>query len=168
MICKKNLFIGFIGIALILISTMFIYIVCQVSNRLHGFIKLPDVQLFELDGGAPHSTPKERDKILVFFKSECPFCEQTVNEIINPGNKLENVEVLLISSGHPDSIQLFSLNHHSEKVTYLCDETALFGKGLKVKNYPTIFIYSGSKEKLTRRFIGSVPLTLIIKALKRE
>ncbi|MDY0196418.1 MAG: thioredoxin family protein [Tenuifilaceae bacterium] len=152
--------ISLIGVALCMIVTIFYRI-----NFLAQ--KLPNTQLCKLNGD-PYNLIIKKNKILVFFKPDCYSCEQTVNEIINSGNELENVEVLFISSEHPDSVLLFSLNFSSEKITYLCDETALFSKELKVNKYPTIFIYSGKNQKLTKRFVGAVPLEQILQALSNE
>lgn len=152
--------ISLIGVALCMIVAIFYWINFSAQE-------LPNTQLCKLNGD-PYTLTIKKNKILVFFKSDCYSCEQTANEIINSGNELENIEVLFISPEHPDNLLLFSLNFSSEKITYLCDETTLFSKELKVDKYPTIFIYSGNNQKLTKRFVGAVPLEQIIQALRDE
>ena len=165
---NKRITIAVLLLSLLLASWMVLMIYQRTHDAKFSPKELPSVQLFELVGGAPYFISKNNEKILVFFKSDCPFCEQTANEIINSEYRLENVEVIFISSELPDRILDFSLNHHSDVITYLCDETTLFSKALKVNKYPAIFIYSGQNQKLTKRFVGAVPLEQILQALSNE
>lgn len=107
-------------------------------------------------------------KLIILFKTDCSFSIQLVDELIQKEDMLDGVEFLLISSEPSDSIKDFSLNHYSEKTTYLCDETTLFSKELNVKRSPTIFIYSGKSQKITKRFVGAVSLEQILREFNHD
>ena len=150
---KKHAIIAII-IATIIALFMVIYSTYQNKSKQFVALDIPSVQLNYLDG-VPYSFIDKTDKLLIFIKSDCPFCAKKADDIINSINNLNSVEIVFISSEHPDSILQFSLNHYSDKLTYLCDESNLFSKELKVKKYPTIFIYSGKSQKIMQaRFNG--------------
>lgn len=160
---KKIIFLG-IGVSIIFVT---LGMIASIFHRINFSRQTwPNVQLY-IHNGEPYNLTKKRNKVLVFFKSDCFFCEQMANTIINSENIIDS-EVLFISSEHPDSILLFSLNHYSDKLTYLCDETTLFSKELKVKKYPTIFVYNGKSQKLVNRFVGAVPMEQILEVLRNE
>ncbi len=163
---KKHAIIAII-IATIIALFMVIYSTYQNKSKQFVALDIPSVQLNYLDG-VPYSFIDKTDKLLIFIKSDCPFCAKKADDIINSINNLNSVEIVFISSEHPDSILQFSLNHYSDKLTYLCDESNLFSKELKVKKYPTIFIYSGKSQKIIKQFIGAVPLEQILQELSNE
>lgn len=160
---KKHAIIAIIVTAAVVLF-MTVYTAYQNKSKQFAVQDIPSVQLSYLDG-SPYSFTDEADKLLVFISSGCPFCAQKAEDIINSISKLQGTEIIFISAEHPDSILHFSLNHYSGSITYLCDETALFSKELKVKKYPTTFIYSGTSQRLTRRFVGAVPLEQILREL---
>lgn len=130
--------------------------------------ELPRTQLFEPDSGAPYSMSMRKDKLLIFFSPFCSFCEQYAHDIVNTQNKLEGIQILFISTELPEYIQEFSFSHPSDKIVYLCDETSLFSKELKVKRYPTTFLYNGKSQKLTMQFAGAVPIGQILQEFNDE
>lgn len=165
---KSKLFYKKLLIAVLLISLGMIYFIIHFSKDSLFFAKvLPNKQLY-LSTGQIFKLSEEKDKIVVFFRTDCSFCEQLINEIIHSDNITDNIEVLFISSEPPNSIYQYSLNNPSEKITFLYDRNDLLSSNLKVKNYPTVFIFKGEKKKLTRRFIGAAPLKVIINTLNRE
>lgn len=152
----------------ILFTSMLVHILHINMQKQNDSIEYDNLQLYDLKTDNPFSFQKELDKIMVLIKPDCPYCGEFAESIIKSEYGLETFEILFISSEHPDSILHFSLNHYSEKITYLCDETNLFSKELRVKKYPTIFIYSGKSQKITKRFVGAVPFVQIRQEFSNE
>lgn len=165
---KKRAVWAVILISLLVVCWMVFSIYQRIQDTQFSSRELPYTQLFEPDNGAPYSMAMDKKRLLVFFKTDCPYCELFAKEIINYKKDLKNIEILFISSEQYEYILEFSLSHYSEKIVCLCDETALFSKELKVNKYPTTFIYNGTKQRLTKQFIGAVPLEQILREIGDE
>jgi thioredoxin-related protein len=159
---QKRTFCAVIFTFLLVACWMVFSIYHRIQNAKLIPRELPRTQLFEPDSGAPYSMSMRKDKLLVFFSPFCSFCEQYAHDIVNTQNMLEDIQILFISTEIPEYILEFSFSHPSDKIVYLCDETSLFSKELKVKRYPTTFLYNGKSQKLTKQFAGVVPIGQIL------
>lgn len=137
----------------------FIFLVLCVLLLSNGFSQvksLPEFRFFRLDNGAEvtnrNVTPGKKT-LFVFFDTECPHCRVAITEYNHHQDKLNNINVFLITRDQKNVVNSF-LKEVGNKliakknVTVLSDyQNQFIGKFLP-KKFPSMFLFGANRQLL--------------------
>jgi peroxiredoxin len=115
---------------------------------------------FYLPSGAlfvPDSLCNKNTTVLIYFKTNCPYCAKEADMISENINNFKSVDFIFLSREDTASIISFAKDHNLEKnhsVKFLQDKEKLYHKYYIARYTPSIHIYD--KNKKLKIFVESV------------
>ncbi len=149
-----------------LVTYMLWYIISCKENKNIDIKKLSSIEIADLQGNVFRFVNSDKQTIVVYFKTDCPFCHDEISALSQNIDIFKDVSVFFISSDHKKDIAEFITNFNTSKLTFLYDKNEDVKEVLHVKKYPSIFVFS--KDKLIKRFRGAVPVNEIISEMSNE
>ena len=117
--------------------------------------KIPEFNFFRFDKTAFTNKDLVVNKLIlfVFFDVECEHCQHAIRFIEDHYNDFRNTALYLLTLDSPEKVAAFlnkfGANLAAKKnITFLQDTRQEFIKKFKPKKYPSIFLYSKSRELL--------------------
>ncbi len=105
--------------------------------------------------------------IIIYFNTECDYCQNEIKSLIQNSFLLENTSVLLISAESKDRIIKFKKTwnpHNNSNLIYLSDSSNLFFSLFGTNVVPSTFIYNKNKN-LIHKYNGEVDFSIILKQI---
>jgi thioredoxin-related protein len=106
--------------------------------------------------------------ILLYFKTDCPFCEAETRSLIKNIDSLKDARLYFLTAVPVADLDAFTTKYHLNEYTNIVaarDYQYSFARTFKPQTVPYMAIYDGDK-KLIKIFKGSVPVEMVIEALK--
>lgn len=106
--------------------------------------------------------------IFLYFKTDCPFCQAETRSLIRNIDSLKGVRLYFLTAMPVSDLNAFSSEYHLNDFANIItgkDYQYSFARTFKPQTVPYMAIYDGEK-KLIRIFKGSVPLGMIMEALR--
>lgn len=135
----------------------------SLENLSVGHFKKLNNQPFELS-----LIKNDAPLILLYFNSECDFCQKEIKDIKENINELKNTELLMVSSETPEAIKNFQSDfqlNDSNIHFAMVDEQDVFDAFGSV-SVPALFIYD-SEGKLVKSFKGKTKISVVLEVLKK-
>jgi len=162
-----GVFLLFIGLCLSYLTYSKFTRKYEIRNSLENlsvnhFKKLDD-QPFDLDAidnGVP--------LILVYYNSECDYCQNEAKDIKENINELKNTELLMVSSETPEAIKNFQSEFQLNEANIhfaMVDEQDMFDAFGSV-SVPALFIYD-REGKLVKSFKGKTKISVVLEVLEK-
>lgn len=104
-----------------------------------------------------------RTTLIIYFNSECEFCQWEVEEISKHFDEFENVQMAFVSHEPEDEAIQFLKSHNLDQF-YLTSRTENVMSTF-TGSVPQLFIYK--QGKLVNQFKGEVKIELILEALRK-
>ena len=107
---------------------------------------------FYLPSGAlfiPDSLSNINTTVLIYFKTDCPYCEKEADMISKNINNFNSIDFIFLSREDSASIMNFAVTHNLEKnrrVKFLQDKEKLYHKYYIARYTPSIHIYDKNKK----------------------
>lgn len=106
----------------------------------------------------------------MYLNPECPYCQEETTAIIKNMDLFKGVNFYLFTNWPLYKLKNFydknGLNDHSN-VTVGKDIDSFFTQHFKVSAVPWLMVYNNKKE-LSRIFVGSVDVNMIIKEIQQK
>ncbi|WP_430408586.1 peroxiredoxin family protein [Kordia sp.] len=105
--------------------------------------------------------------VLLFFNSECDFCQHEAESIFDALDQFTDVQVLFISAEQIETISNFATTYqlnNQPNITFLHDNNSLLGTALDIQSIPTLLIYDSSKQ-LIKKHTGQLKANGILKII---
>ena len=116
---------------------------------------LPKFSLLTLEG-KPFTNgdlPSDKEKLIIYYNSECPSCEEEVDSISSTIEKYKHVNLYFISFETADKINAFAEKNNllnRVNVTFLEDRTLKFNEDLHMQLIPFALYCSADNEILEK------------------
>lgn len=113
------------------------------------------------------SLDKKSQLVIIFFNTECDFCQHEITSIISNERLLNKASFLCISLESIEKIEQFSKEYnpgHLSFIRFLRDENNTFFRLFGTNAIPSTFIYDKNR-KLKAKYNGEVDYAMIIKQL---
>ncbi len=97
----------------------------------------------------PDSLSKNNSTILIYFKTDCPYCAKEADMISENINSFPSVDFIFLSREDTTSIKSFALLHkleNNKKVKFLQDKEKLYYRYYTARYTPSIHIYDKNKK----------------------
>lgn len=169
----------FIKIALpiivILIISFLGYCMVQILQskkmRDEKVIHIPEFELKTLQGEifANSDLKQNIPTMLLYFNSDCEFCQTETEEIVSNMKKLEDIQIIFVSNESISEISAFQQKYKLDKydnIMFLCDSDDKFSKLLELKTIPSSFIYS-SEGILLSKNNGPIKANYLLKSINQ-
>lgn len=139
----------------------------KISEKLQN---LPELTLLTTDSTHFHNSKinPNQPSVLIYFNSECQFCQYEAKEIKNNILDFKDVNLLMISTEPLSKISAFAKDHdliNIPQIQFLQineeDVYETFG-GISV---PSIFIY-GPDQKLIKQYRGETKMEAVLQYIK--
>ncbi|MFT7156745.1 MAG: thioredoxin-related protein [Parvicella sp.] len=162
------------GVFLLFISLTLIYLTYSTFSRKHeisrslenlsvNHFKNLDGQYFDLA-----LIKNDAPLVLIYFNSECDYCQSEARDIKENIKELKNTELLMVSAETSESIKQFKVdfqldedNIHFARV----DEGDVFDTFGSV-SVPALFVYD-KEGKLVKSFKGKTKISVVLEVLNR-
>lgn len=148
-------------------SYMIIYVVDRYEDRNIDNKHIFSSELVDLCEDRYDLLNIYKPALLIYFSTSCQFCMDEINSISQNIGELQKVKIVLVSSEPLENIVQFAANFDTTNLTFLQDRQGELKKILRVKNYPSIFVFSKEKD-LIKQYKGSVPINKIIAEIPNE
>ena len=133
----------------------FVFLVHTGSTAQEPAKKIPEFSFSRLDKTAFTNKDLATNKLLlfVFFDVECEHCQHAIKFIAEHYNNFKNTAIYLLTLDSQEKMTVF-LNKYGGKltakknVTLLQDTRQEFINKFKPRKYPSLFLYSKTKELL--------------------
>ncbi len=131
--------------------------------------ELPSFNLITADSTAFSSKQLKKHKpiIILYFNSECHFCQEEATQISNLKKDFEQADLLFISREAPGKIKEFAetynLNNH-DNIYFLHDLGNAFSTKFDVNSIPFTMVY-GADKTLLAKYKGAVKANTLLKDL---
>lgn len=162
---KTFLIIAFL-VSGIVFSMLFYIIIFSIKEQ-NQKIELSEFTLIDTKGETQIISGTRKPMLIVFFKSDCPFCSDEVKAITDNIDKFTQATVLFISNETIQSIEHFEHNFNVSGVKFLQDKNSIMKRRLQIISYPTIFIISRD-GKIIKKKSGFVSIEFIASILQNE
>ncbi len=111
---------------------------------------LPHFTFFNLDGNVFNADSIDADKktILIYFKTDCEYCETEISSVLQKINSYKNVQVILLSREPLKDIKAFIAAHQIDQypqVKMIHDKDLSYYLYYHTKFTPTTHIYYQGK-----------------------
>lgn len=146
---------------------MLIYVIKVLVKTGNAKIELSEFAFIDSRGNIFNVSDTTRLFLVVFFKSDCPFCFDEIKQITENIDKFKQAKVLFVSNDSLKYIKYFEHNFNVPSVYFLQDNNANLRNRLQIKKYPTIFIISG-EGKILKKKIGFASIEYISSAMQNE
>lgn len=133
--------------------------------------QMPVFSYFDLDGNVftKDNLPKNTPVLFVYFNSECDFCNHEAEMIQQNLEKLEDIQIVLISFEKMDRIkefaQKYSLLQH-DNINFIADSKATFATTFDVKSLPCLVLYDKDRN-LIEKIKGQVKIETVLKKFNK-
>lgn len=108
--------------------------------------------------------------VFFYFNSECEFCQDETQDIVNNINKFKGIRLIFVSSESIPKIIMFQLNYRLnqyDNIIFLCDFKNTFSKIFGITTFPGSLVYNHN-GKLVSRNNGAIKVNYLLKALNDE
>lgn len=108
--------------------------------------------------------------LLIYFNSECEYCNEEAEMIKENTEKLNNVEIIFVSFEQPEIIKKFAIKHQltsNDNIHFLCDHKITFATTFDVKSLPCLVLYD-KDQKLLAKIKGQTKIEILLKKLTSE
>ncbi|MCG8411375.1 MAG: redoxin domain-containing protein [Bacteroidales bacterium] len=157
---------------------IFIFIILGLSYMTWAIVnagKIPKVNLNEINqdnmviltGELSNAFQENKSNVVVYFKTDCQYCSYEIKSISDNLEKFSQSNIIFVSTESEEKILEFSEQFNSQVLNFIQDSKSQFKKKLRVKNYPSIFIFS-AQNKLEKRFNGAMPIDTLISYVNNE
>ena len=126
-----------------------------------SLVELPNFELNTLTGERftkdDFNLLKKESSIFIYFKTECPTCQEDVYHLSQNLDLLKDITLVLVASESIEEIQGFAENYGLENelnFIFLQDKSRAFSNRFQVKKVPTLFAYN-SNNKLQDIHVGA-------------
>lgn len=161
LLCAISLLIGTISI---------IYAVIEKMHRkklaYQNLEALTNLPLFDLDSTRIYLIP-DRRTILIYYDSECDYCQNEIKEISTNMDFFKNLDVVFMSSELISAIKFFkekSRQLHSDNIRFTKINREEADKTFGSLVVPQIFIY-GTDGNLIKKFGGETKIGALLQYL---
>jgi peroxiredoxin len=133
---------------------------------------LPDFSFQTLDGVefTNNSLIRNQYSVLIYFNSECNFCQHEAQSISDNLEKFKDVEFLFVSTESSGTIQQFSQQYNLDNkktITFLHDYLDTFSSRFDATSIPYLLIYN-KEGQLIKRHKGQLNAGGILKAIQLD
>ncbi len=141
----------------------------DVADRISS---LPNFKLLDVEGRyfAKKNLEPAKNTIILYFNSECHFCQDEAREITTNIEKFEEAQLLFISAEKKEQIKNFAANYkllNWRNVKFLQDSTGSFAKTIDLATIPSVLIYD-KEEQLLQKLQGLVKTKTLLAILNDE
>jgi thiol-disulfide isomerase/thioredoxin len=113
--------------------------------------------------------PKKTPVMLMYFNPKCEHCQQLASEIAANSEKFKNIQIVLATSSHFDSLEIFRKKYlpgEHKNIVVGFDPGFFLMSFFQVNRLPFIALYNQWKE-LIGGYDGGLPLNKILKAFEQ-
>ena len=112
---------------------------------------MPSFTFYQRDGNrfTPDNLDKKHSTVLIYFKTDCPFCEKEAELISRNLAELQHVDFIFISRADTASSRQFAANHHLDNtkgVKFVQDKDRNYYKYYTASYTPSIHIYDNQRK----------------------
>ena len=112
---------------------------------------MPSFRFYSTDGVlfTPDSLNKQNNSVLIYMKTDCPYCEKEAEMISKNISEFKSVDFIFISRADTSSIRQFAEKYKLEKignVRFLRDKEKIYYKFYTASYTPSIHIYDRNKK----------------------
>lgn len=143
------------------------YIMSSQTHEVLSAERLGKIKLFGLNNKSLVISSIDKSLIILYFSTNCQFCTDEINSISQNIDELQKVKIVLVSSEPLENIVQFATNFDTTNLTFLQDKKGELRELLRVKNYPSIYVFSKEKE-LIKQYKGLVPINKLIAEISNE
>lgn len=138
----------------------------EVENRIQN---IPDFSFQNLQGitFANVNLTEGKNKLFVYFNSECEHCQYEAFEISKHLDQFKHTQILFISFESIESIRLFAEKYglsNQEGVVFLHDKKGVFSEQFDANSIPYILIYN-KEHQLVKKYKGGVKIQAVLNHL---
>ena len=133
-------------------------------------VRLPDVELADLDDVPVAVRTGEYGTVLVFFTTTCRYCRAEMISLARHADVLEGARVLFVTMEEPDSVRAFSRETGIDRVPafrIVRDSLLILAESLYVDRVPTILVYDAD-GRLSEAFEGFTPIEQIAESIRGQ
>ncbi len=158
-------------IALIFIVGWFSSCSLKDKEPLADVSRMPDIDMLLMDSITHLRTaeiPKNKPVIFLFFRPDCPHCQQETKMFIENIASLKDVRIILLTTSAFDKAKFFYEGFNISKypnMTVAQDFNKIFLKAFRPKGVPYTVIYDKDKS-LVKIFHGEIAISSVINAIK--
>ena len=132
----------------------------ETNTRLQ---QLPLFKISTIDGNLfTEGDLLKKKSILVYYSTDCNYCEAEAIQLQNNKKELEKYNVLMVSANERDEILKFrdTYSLKQKNIIFAIDTKEVFANAFRIQGAPIIIIYDENGE-LLKRFNGSVNFSKI-------
>ena len=154
-------------------QTLYVILICLVACRPRSketaLATLPSFNMLLLDSTTVLKTeqiPKGKPIVLLFFRPDCPHCQEETQNLIDHIDSFRKVRFYLVTTATLREIRDFYFDYRLnryENFTIVKDQEHGFIHTFRPGTVPYIVIYDGNK-KLVKIFNGGAGLDYLLKA----
>ena len=158
-------------VAFILLDIVLIYYFAQSYQEKKTVTEkievLPSFSLEDVYGAVftEKSIPSENWIVVVFFNSECDYCQSEAEQLSELKSGIEDIRFLWISSEPIETIRHFQKANNLEEITFLHDEQNKIAQEWGISTTPQFLIYTPQK-RLFKNHKGALRIDHLIKQLE--
>ncbi len=160
---------------LLILAVLWMYIgqQAQVKKQIGELRKvLPDFRFYGLDSTVvgKDSLHQEQVTLLIYFNSECGYCQYEATELVKQADKLQAVNIMMVSSESISQIKTFYQKYNLSKIKHLQILKANqqdFYQYFGLTGVPNILIYN-TQNQLIKHFQGETKMEAIISSLSLD
>ena len=131
--------------------------------------QMPAFSLSTIEGNViSESDLKGKKNIIIYFDVSCDFCQAEAIQVKENLNKLQNINILMVSKNTKPEIIKFRKDYglNKENIQFLLDDKQTFLKSFGIAGQPSILLYD-ENEGLIKRIDGSIKMDTILKTLNK-
>lgn len=157
---------------ILLISSIIVLSSCGQFNREASTNAIKNLPYFEYQNvDSPAATnssklPTGRPILLIYFKTDCPHCQQETRMIHDRLSFFKNSDIYFLSYMPADSIKMYRskfMTNGGSNVTFARDINYSFAKLFRPTTIPLVAVYSSDK-RLVKLFTGETEIEKIEEA----
>ena len=165
---NKTLKILAIIIPLVLIGVM-VYLFTNYQNKkakVEALQSIPTFSVKDIHGNTiSNQNLQEGDKILVYFNSECHFCQAEMQELSTINNQHLDMQWIMFSSQSIEEIKIFATKYNlqnAENIKWCTDPKAEVYTQFAMTGIPYFLGYN-KYNKLVHRSTGAIKIEKVLK-----
>ena len=167
----------------IIIPIIFIFVLGYFGYQINAKIQhkkevaeniktIPNFEYQNINGGnfTNENLKDATPTLLVYFNSECEFCNEETKMIKENIEKFNSVQLVFISFEKKEAITAFAKKYKLDtydNVHFLCDSKITFATTFDVKSLPCLVLYD-KDQKLIEKIKGQTKVEIILKKLTIE
>lgn len=160
----------------VLFLGLFGFLIFQITSKINhkkevakNIKTIPTFNFQNVNGGrfTNENLIKNTPILLVYFNSECEFCNEEAEMIQQNIDKFSPIQLIFVSIENPDKIKEFAIHHklfNYDKINFLSDTQVSFAPTFDVKSLPCLVLYD-KDQHLIEKIKGQIKPEVLIEKL---